>query len=71
MDKNTADWRKKWVEYLTRLEGCTLWSTVKFLRRCPHHITGNEVSRAIKGIANSTVVKGNSGVQEHRCNNVI
>jgi hypothetical protein len=39
---------------ITRLERCTFWSTLKFLRCSSHHIMGIDICRTIKGI--TTVV---------------
>jgi hypothetical protein len=44
------------VQTPTKLERCTLWSTLKFQRRYLLHITGYNVSRATKGITNVTMV---------------
>jgi hypothetical protein len=40
----------------TRLERCTLWSTIKFQRCSLHHNTGHDISRATKEIKNSRMV---------------
>jgi hypothetical protein len=42
----------------TRLEKCTLWSTLKFQRCSLCHITGKGVSRATKGITSNNGIKG-------------
>jgi hypothetical protein len=40
---------------ITKLERCTVWSTLKFQRCSLRHIT-DDVSRETKGITNATVV---------------
>jgi hypothetical protein len=41
---------------LTRMERRTLWSALKFQSYSIRHITGDDVSRATKGIINVTLV---------------
>jgi metal-sulfur cluster biosynthetic enzyme len=44
------------INFKRRLERCNLWSTLTF-QRCPlRHVMGNDVIRAAKQIANSTVL---------------
>jgi hypothetical protein len=57
----------------TTLQRCTLWSTLSF-QRCPsHYTTGDDVSRATKGITNATMISKATMVSEviagsHGCN---
>lgn len=40
----------------TRLETCSVWSTLKFLRNSSCHITGGVISRVTKRITNAAMV---------------
>jgi hypothetical protein len=40
---------------IIRLEMCTSWITLTFHMCCSHHITGIDIRRASKGVANAIV----------------
>jgi hypothetical protein len=51
--------RSLWNNFIiiiTRLEMCTLWSTLKFQKCSLHHITSDDVSRATKEKTDATMV---------------
>jgi hypothetical protein len=41
---------------ITEIGKCTVWNKLKFQRCHSCHITGDDISRATKGISNSTTV---------------
>lgn len=69
----------------TRLESRTLRRTPKFQSCLSHHVTGDEVSRALKGVANTAMLSlptvvicdgmlqghRSSVLRSHRCDSVI